>query len=188
MSEDQIYTKEELDKMPRGQLRRLAVKKHGMNNRVCADAGSNEVKQYILEAQGNDEGASPPDKPNPEEGAAGKSKKTTRKKATPRKKAAPKKKAAPQPASDGDMAQLLDAIGKELDVVGKGVHDDMKETKGLLGGIRDDIDVILRNQAIQAGLLIDLWKNYYEPEDLEPRLNELAEEFESAGNADGEDE
>jgi hypothetical protein len=197
MSEDRIYTKEELDEMPRGQLRRLSVKKYGMNNRDCVDLSAAEIKKFIMEKQGNDEGAEPPTEPNPDEGTAGKKKTTRRKPAAkkePAKKAAPRKKASPKKDGEdvhanvaAEMFGLIESCNNDVLAMSEGVSKDMEGLKTDMEALRGDMDVLLRNQAIQAGLMMDLWKDYYGEDDLEPRLNELSEEYEEAqGNAGGE--
>lgn len=204
--EKQIYTSEELEEMSRVDLRKLAVKTWGMDNKECSGTKSQALREWIIEQQEAYEGGEePPKKTSKAKSSKASSSKASSSKSSGRPrpsagKASPKAGArgrgrakpkdepaeeAPAAAGDlGDLSERLDALGKAVDEN----HEEVKEALASSGGealdeIKDTLENIRLSQYILHGLVADLYRNYYEPEDLDTRVDELEAEFnEPEGN------
>jgi NACalpha-BTF3-like transcription factor len=207
--EKQIYTVDELEEMSRVDLRKLAVKTWGMDNKECSGTKSAALREFIVEQQEAYEGGDdPPAKSS--KSKASSSKKTSSSKASSSKssssrsrpsagKASPKagarggrgaKRAAPK---DDDAPPAVDSNGlsERIDLIGKTIdenHEEVKEALASAGGdaleeIKETLENIRLSQYILHGLVADIYRNYYEPDDLDTRVDELEQEFnEPEGN------
>lgn len=116
MSDDKIYSKEELEGMNRLNLRRIC-KARGMSSEECAQQDFDDLVAWILEQQGG--------------GGGGKTtKKSTSKKSTPKSSAKSSTKSTPKssgkgsaPASDAaQVEEKIDTVGHMLDELTKVVN------------------------------------------------------------------
>lgn len=179
----EFYTREELDKLSRVDLRTLAVQKWGMSNRECSQKLADHIKDFILEKQeasqnGEETPAKAANKPKASKAAKPKS---NGKGTTPKGRAA--KPAASEPMDTSDQLKLagdFSEIVEKLDAVGKGMDEEMSEVKQLLTDVRDIVVDMDRKQFIAFGLLTDIYRLSFEPTDLDERVAELQQEY--AGN------
>lgn len=180
----ETYTRKDLDSMSRVELRRLAVQVHGMDNKECSNTKSEEIKAYIEEAQG---GGGKSTSKGSSTKAAAKPEPSNGKPATRGKARSSKAKAAPPTE---EVASDLSAVLERIDAVGKAIDEGQETTKEELGGIVDQLCDIDKKLFILTGLATDLYKAMYEPDDLDPRIEELEAEYdaEPEGNAEGETE
>ena len=166
--------------MSRVELRRLAVQVHKMDNKECSNTKSEEIKAYIEEAQGGGGSKSKASSKKTTSKKAGNGKPTTRGKARSSKA---KDEPAPAEVSD-DLSTVLERI----DAVGKALDEGQEGTKEELEGIVDQLADIDKKLYILTGLNTDLYKAMYEPDDLDPRIEELETEYEAEGNEGGDSE
>ena len=202
--EKQLYTSDELEEMSRVDLRKLAVKTWGMDNKECSGTKSQALREWIIEQQEAYEGGEEP----PKKASKAKSSKASSSKASSKPSGRPRPSAgkvspkagakgrgrakpaedteeAPPPAGDlGDLAERIDALGKAVDENHKEVMESQPQIGGeLMEEIKDALENIRLSQYILHGLVADLYRNYYEPEDLDTRVDELEAEFnEPEGN------
>lgn len=176
----ETYTQAELDDLSRAELRRLATHVYGMDNRKCINAPSDEIKEYILKKQDGGGKAETGGKRGKTSKAGKAGKKATSKSGNGKGKSQEKEtEAAPASADSGDLAPLIDALGKTLDE-----HAEL--TEKMFKEIEDSLIDLDKSAYITNGLLMDIYRYHFEPEDLDSRLKELEEEYESEGNEDGE--
>lgn len=176
-TETQAYTREELDKLSRTNLRRAAVA-CGMPHRDATKMESSDLKDYIENKQGGGGG---------EEKARGKDKgngKPATAKVRGRKaKSAPAQDVEEQVEAEeergsgnGETGGLADMIHK----VGLGMDDGFKEIMGVV----EDLQAKMEEQAseihelrhtlyIVSGLTADVLKGDWEPTDVDERVEEL---------------
>lgn len=201
--EKQVYTMSELEELSRVDLRKLAVKGWGMNNVECSETKSAGLREYIIKKQEEEQEGG-------EEETKTSSKKAERKggmsrpsssKASPKagarggKKAAPKEKATREERKEekeeeeeidtSNLSGRIDLIGKTLDEN----HEDIKNviavaTEEDFQGIKEALKSIRMTQFVMYGLISDIYRNYYEPDDLDSRADDLEKEFsDTEGNA-----
>jgi len=176
------YTKEELTNMSRVELRRAAIEVLKVDNKAVSNEKSTDLIAKILEAQeggGGKKGkAAPAGRAGKTPGAgkaAPKEPEETPEETPEEEPEPPKGKAAAAPPTAGlkELRGCIDAVGKTVD-------ENQAEVKELLA----EID---RKLFIVFGLMTDVFKAVNEPDDLDGRLNELQEEWES-GDAEGNEE
>lgn len=182
MSEEkQIYTIDELKEMSRVDLRKLSVKGWGMDNKECSNTKSADLREFIIAKQEEyqDQGDEKP----------------TKSKASPKARASRPTSTAPkasagrsrkEPKEPKEHAEDSDSDTARLDILGQAVDDNHAELKALLTEAdteyKDTLENVRMGMYVLHGLIADIYRNYYEPEDLKDRVDELAKEF----NADAE--
>jgi hypothetical protein len=202
--EKQIYTKDELEEMSRVDLRKLAVKTWGMDNKECSGTKSQALRDWIIEQQDAYEGGGGEEKKATPKGRSGKpAPKASGGRSSrpapsgrPAPKAAPKGRGRPAPKSEpepddegqneappaaedvGELAERVDALGKTID----DNHKEMMEAIGGAGGegveeVKETLENIRLSLYILHGLVADLYSINYEPDDLKNRVDELEAEF-----------
>lgn len=185
------YTEEDLKAMSRVELRRAAIEVLKVDNKEISNSKSEDLRARILEAQ--EGGAAKPKggkippkaggrglpgtkgkvapKPEPEPEVEDETPEETPEEEAPAPKGKPAGKPAAGPGTVVDAKKYFDAIGKAVDEVGSG-QQEMQET------LVTQLNEIERKQFIMLGLLTDIFKAVNEPDELEPRLTELQEEWE----------
>jgi hypothetical protein len=177
MSDDKIqtYSREELNAMDRMQLRRIAVLTYKMNNTEVSRMKSDELKDKITELQKKTD--KKPKAPAAEASEAPRPRGRPRKiqvEETPPEETPPEGTLQDeQPASDEELRRL-DAIGKEFDAFQEHVSKTLEK-------IEQDLNDIQRGNFVLMGLLSDTWRNYFEPDELEGRIEALQKQFEEEG-------
>ena len=170
---EQVYTKDELDGMSRVDLRRIAVQVHGMDNKECSNTKSEALKDWIMEQQEGGGGKSNGKTSKATAAAKSSSKSSRSSKASKTSTSKAKASAAPTEAS-GDLGTLIERV----DAVGKGLDENQEEVKELLQQVSDTLTDINRQQFVTFGLLTDLYKVHFEPDELDDRMGELEKEYE----------
>ena len=189
MSEEkQIYTADELEEMQRPDLRKLAVKTWGMDNKECTATKSHALRSWILEQQegyqngGNGAGETRKKRGRPKGSKGPKARPSGR----PSQRAA-KAESEEAPSGNGSSSGLIERV----DLLGKTIdsnHEEIKEAIAAGGSpdLQESIDSIKLSLYILHGLVGDIYRNYYDPDELETRTDELEAEYgeaEAEGNA-----
>lgn len=170
MSETTTYTRDALDGMSRVELRTIAVKVLGMDNKECSNFNSEPLKDWIMEKQGENAKGNGKSSASSAAKATGKGRAS---KATTSKAASKERQSQAEDTSGSSSIDVSEVIGR-IDALGKTVDEDIKEE---LEGIKATLSSIERSQVMIYGLLEDVYKIHYEPDDLAARLSELEEEF-----------
>lgn len=189
---EQSYTKEELDDMGRVQLRRLVTNTYGMDNKKCTNCTSVQLKEYILEAQegdtakgsnskgGNGTSAHASKAAASKTGRASKATSSRGSRTTRARTTETKKAAAPEA---GDVSTMVDAIGKTVDENHNELKGEIGELKETLNTILDAINNSQRSGYLTFGVLSDVHKVHFEPNEYDERVDELSAEWDAEGNA-----
>jgi len=158
------YTEEELRNLSRVDLRRAAVQVLGIDNRTATNHKTDELVSLILESQsgngkskGKGKGAPP----------AGKGKLASAPKEPEETEPEPPKGKAAATITGADVVKHLQAIGKGMDENHEATTEHLNELE--------------RKLYILSGLVMDLFKSAYEPDELDPRIAELDEAFQKDG-------
>lgn len=187
MSEEkQIYTENELEEMQRPDLRKLAVKTWGMDNKECTATKSHALRSWILEQQesyqNGDNGAGETRKKRGRpKGSKGSKGPKARPSGRPSQRAAKVEEEATEGnGSSSSLIERVDLLGKTIDTN----HEEIKEaiSSGGSADLQESIDSIKLSLYILHGLVGDIYRNYYDPDDLETRMDELEAEY---GDAEG---
>jgi len=180
-------TKEDLDGMSRVQLRRAAMEVLGMGNKEATEMNSADLKAKILEAQeggGKKKGkAAPP----PEEPKKGRGK--------PAPEPEPEEEPEPEPEEEapppkGKVAassetRTLTEILKVVHAVGKAVDELAQTVAERLDTQDEHLVEIERKLFHQLGLTENIFKGVSEPDEFEPRIEALEDEWKK--QAEGEE-
>ena len=185
------YTREELDKMSRTNLRRAAVS-CGMAHRDATKMESSDIKDYIMSKQGDGE----------EKKSTGRAGKGAGKAATAKVKGR-KAKAAPEPVEEVEeveeaeeeaeaAAPVSGGVAKLIHKVGLGMDDGFKELMAMLETMQaeqEEIKAAIQENAhslyLLSGLMTDVLKNDWEPKEVDERIGEIEEAWQE--QLDGDD-
>lgn len=207
MSDQQVYTKDELNEMSRVELRRLAVQVHGMDNKECSNTKSDELKEFILEAQEGGGGKKSSSKSSRSKGrssskSSGKNGQSGRASAassrgrgrSEAKKDEEQEQEAPA-STEGiniDFSAInidFSAIEERLDAIGKTLDESNEGLAGEISEVKDQLTDVQRQMFLMFGLSVEMAKAVLEPDEVDTCLAELEEEWgKSAGNdSNGDD-
>lgn len=175
------YTAEELKTVGRVELRRRAVAL-GMNNKDCTNSTSEQLKQFILEAQegAGEEGeeGEEPKKSKARARAEGEGEVKTSKgngKTRQTRTTKAKEEVEETAASSGASNEKIDHLGAAMD-------EEFEKVNNRLNEICEAHDSADRQRFIMMGLLSDIYKNFFEPDELEERIKELEADCDNSGN------
>lgn len=204
MSDQQVYTKDELNEMSRVELRRLAVQVHGMDNKQCSNTKSDELKEFILEAQdgggkksssksssrGKGRSSSKSRGKNGQSGRASAASSTSSGRGRGRSK--PKEDEQEEQESTASAQGInidFSAIEERLDAIGKTVDETNEGLAGEISEVKDQLTDIQRQMFLLFGLNVEMAKALLEPDVVDETLADLEKEWdESSGNdGDGDD-
>lgn len=183
----ETYTRDELDKMSRVQLRQTAVN-CGMKHREATNTKSEDIKEFILgkggdgESKGRGKGKAK-DKGNGQSATA-----------KPRGRGKGKGKAKDSggdqsPPSD-DSAELIHKVGLGMDENHQAVMNELEELKEATSTLTDAVAELEHQLFLISGLTADILKTQWDgPEEVNERLGELEEIWEKqCEDGDGEGE
>lgn len=168
-----VYTEEELKGMSRVQLRRAAIAVLDIDNKEASNSKSGDLIERILEAQSG--GGKKESKTT---------KKTTTRKASKVTRTSRKEESDDQETPESSSADLgdLSVVVDRLDALGKALDESQETNKELIEGVLEGIADVQRQQYILFGLVSDIYKAHYEPDEFEQRCEELDGEWENRGN------
>lgn len=162
------YTQEELQSMSRVQLRRAAIEVLKIDNKEASNSKSGDLIERILEMG--------------EGGGNGSSKEADKAPAKRASKRGSTNKASRAAAAESAEPAHTNGLGKLVDAVGKAVDETKEELGAKVDELLENNAHIMQQQFILFGLLCDIYKAVNEPDELEPRLEELEEEWNTQGN------
>jgi hypothetical protein len=163
------YTEAELKEMTRLDLKKAAIDTLHISNAEARNTKGPLLIEKILEklAEGGN-GDSPAEEP---------------KKAAKRTNSRKTRKPGTVVAKDAavDLAPT-NGLGKLVDAVGKAVDDTKEELAAKSEEMMENLEHVMKQQFILFGVLCDIFKAVNEPDELEPRLEELETEWDAQGN------
>lgn len=178
------YTREDLDKLPRTQLRQVAVN-CGMTHREATNTHSDQVKEYILKNQ-DKKAPTRNEAPAEEAPAAEAQAEAPRRRGRPPKNggaaqatpsAEPAEEAPKRSGSNGsDAAERIHQVGLTMDENHQALVEHISE-------IKDAIAEIQHSLFILSGLTSDVLKTQWDLEEVDARVNELEEAWQNQNDS-----
>jgi hypothetical protein len=167
------YSREDLDKMSRVQLRQTAVN-FGKKHREATNMESEDIKEFVLGKQegggGEKKGRKAKDKGNGKPAAAAKGR-GRKPKAAPEPEPEPEQDEAPS----GDLADLIHKLGLGMDDGLKEVMEAVEALQEQNLELKAEVVEVQHSQFLINGLVADILKNTWEPKEVDERVNDLEE-------------